>query len=110
MIRDRGNIKWTAMMLPEHIAELRNWMDKEHYSECPELSDWDLRSVHEEIEVVYKRKCQTLIKTWKDGKIMTRGAIIVEVIDVLSSCIVLDNPYGPERIPFSDIVSVQCME
>ncbi|GKV57576.1 hypothetical protein NCCP2222_35230 [Sporosarcina sp. NCCP-2222] len=25
MIRDRGNIKWTAMMLPEHIQQLRNW-------------------------------------------------------------------------------------
>ena len=40
---------------------------------------------------------------------MTRGAI-VEVIDVQSRCIVLDNPFGPERIPFSDIVSAQCME
>ena len=109
MIRDRGNIKWTALMLPEHIVELRNWMDQEHYVECPELSEWDLQSIQEEIELAYKRKCQTLIKTWKDGKIMTRGAI-VEVIDVQSSCIVLDNPFGPERIPFSDIVSVQCME
>ncbi|UPO88353.1 YolD-like family protein [Niallia sp. Man26] len=29
MIRDRGNIKWTAIMLPEHVAavkqELINW-------------------------------------------------------------------------------------
>jgi hypothetical protein len=66
MIRDRGNIKWTAMMLPEHIIELRNWMDKDHYEERPELSEWDLQSIQEEIEVSYKPKCETLIKTWKD--------------------------------------------
>ena len=107
--RDRGTKKWTAMMLPEHIVALRNWMDKDHYEERPELSDWELQSIQEEIEVAYKRKCQTLIKTWKDGKIMTRGAI-VEVIDVRSRCIVLDNPFGLERIPYSDIVSAQCME
>ena len=45
----RGNIKWTAMILPEHIAELRNWMDKEHYVKCPELSDWDLQSIQERL-------------------------------------------------------------
>ena len=25
MLRDRGNIKWTALMLPEHIERLRAW-------------------------------------------------------------------------------------
>ena len=108
-IRDRGTKKWTAMMLPEHIVALRNWMDTDHYEERPELSEWDLQSIQEEIEVSYKRKCETLIKTWKDGKVMTLGGII-EVLDLRSECIVIDNPFGPEMIPFSDIVSAQCME
>ncbi|NYF23409.1 YolD-like family protein [Sporosarcina sp. JAI121] len=108
--RDRGTKKWAmSMILPEHLVELRNWMEKEHYEERPELSEWDLQAIQEEIEVAYKRKCQTLIKTWKDGKIMTRGAII-EIIDVHSRCVVLDDPFGLERIPISDIVGVQCME
>ena len=109
MIRDRGNIKWTAMMLPEHIVELNNWMDKDHYEERPELSDWNLQSIQEEIEVSYLRKCETLIKTWKDGKVKTRWGTI-EVLDLRSECIVLDNPFGPERIPVSDIIGVQCEE
>ena len=104
-IRDRGNIKWTAMMLPEHIIELRNWMDKEHYEERPELNEWDLQSIQEEIEVAYSRKCQTLVRTWKDGKIMTRGGII-EGIDLRTMIVMLDNPFGMERIPVSDIIDV----
>ncbi len=108
-IRDRGNIKWTAMMLPEHIVELRNWMDKEHYTERPELNEWDLQSIQEEIEVAYKRKCEVLIKTWKDGKVMDRGGII-EVLDLRSECIVFDNPFGVSRIPVSDIIGVQIAE
>ncbi|KAA0965294.1 hypothetical protein FQ087_03010 [Sporosarcina sp. ANT_H38] len=45
MIRDRGSIELTAMMLLEHIVELRNWMNKKHYVECQELSDRDLQSI-----------------------------------------------------------------
>lgn len=29
MIKDRGTIKWTAMMLPEHVHELRELWDKD---------------------------------------------------------------------------------
>ena len=109
MIRDRGTKKWTAMMLPEHIVELNKWIDKDHYEERPELSEWDFQSIQEEIEVAYKRKCEALVRTWKDGKVMTRGGII-EVLDLRLACIVLDNPFGPERIPMSDIIGVRIVE
>lgn len=109
MIRDRGNIKWTAMMLSEHIKELRVWKDEDNHIERPELSEWDLQTIQEEIEVAYKRKCQTLVKTWKDGKIMSRGGII-ESIDLRTMALILDNPFGTERIVVADIIDLQCME
>jgi hypothetical protein len=30
-IRDRGNIKWTSLMLPEHVRELRKYLNEEYY-------------------------------------------------------------------------------
>lgn len=30
-IRDRGNIKWTSLMLPEHVRELRKYIHEEYY-------------------------------------------------------------------------------
>jgi YolD-like protein len=36
-IRDRGNIKWTSLMLPEHVKELRRYIHKEYY-DVPEPS------------------------------------------------------------------------
>ena len=84
-------------------------MNKDHYEEPPELSEWDLQSIQEEIEVAYKRKCQTLVRSWKNGKIMTQGGII-EVLDLRSESIVLDSLFGPERIPVSNIIGVQCAE
>ncbi len=109
MIRDRGNIKWQGLMLPEHVAEINNWRNKQLYEERPQLDDFDLQSIQEEIESAYKRKCQTLIITWKDGKFMMRGGIITE-INVQSMCIFLDNPFGIERIAVADIVGAQIKE
>ncbi|GGB53473.1 YolD-like family protein [Fictibacillus barbaricus] len=36
-IRDRGNIKWTSLMLPEHVKELRRYINEE-YHDIPEHS------------------------------------------------------------------------
>lgn len=109
-IRDRGNKKWAmSIMLPEHIDELNKWMDKENYEERPELSEWDLQSIQEEVVVSYKRKCETLIKTWKDGKVITRGGIIKD-IDLRTMTVMLDTPLGIETILEFDIISVQCID
>lgn len=106
---DRGNKKWTALMLSEHIRELRLWMDEDNYEERPELDDFTLQSIQEEIETAYKRKYQILIQTWKDGKFVTRGGAI-ELIDPQSKSIVLNNPFGPERIMVSEIINAQFCE
>ncbi|WP_213423025.1 YolD-like family protein [Bhargavaea massiliensis] len=54
MIRDRGNIKWTAMMLPEHLRLLREWQEEEGRREPLEpdpqqMEEWD-RMLHEALE------------------------------------------------------------
>lgn len=36
-IRNRGNIKWTSLMLPEHVKELRRYIHEEYY-DVPEQS------------------------------------------------------------------------
>ncbi|WP_342538297.1 MULTISPECIES: YolD-like family protein [unclassified Sporosarcina] len=55
-IRDRGNVKWTAMMLSEHVAELHRWQNEDNYEGRPELDDYDLQAIQYEIEVAQKRE------------------------------------------------------
>ena len=109
MIRDRGNIKWTAMMLSEHVRELRKWVDQDNFTERPELNEWDLQSVQEELELAYKRQCETLIKTWNSGRI-TQHHGIVEDVDLKRMCIILEKTFGTEIIQMADIINVQGME
>lgn len=39
MIKDRGNIKWTSLMLPEHVKLLREWSEEDKYVDKPMLDE-----------------------------------------------------------------------
>jgi hypothetical protein len=49
MIRDRGNIKWTSMMLPEHVKLLRDWAKEDKYESKPELDEQQLEQMNDVI-------------------------------------------------------------
>ncbi|WP_062356093.1 YolD-like family protein [Bacillus kwashiorkori] len=57
MIRDRGRIKWTAMMLPEHVKLLRDWQEEELWEEKRELDEQRLEQLNEVV-----REAQTTAK------------------------------------------------
>ncbi|WP_257347878.1 YolD-like family protein [Pseudalkalibacillus decolorationis] len=50
-IRDRGNIKWTAMMLPEHVKLLRDWKEEDRIQQKPELDEQKLEEMN---EIIYE--------------------------------------------------------
>lgn len=47
MIRDRGRIKWTAMMLPEHVKLLRDWVKEDSYEQKKELDEQELERIND---------------------------------------------------------------
>ncbi len=47
MIRDRGRIKWTAMMLPEHVKMLRDWVKEDENEKEKELDEQELERMNE---------------------------------------------------------------
>ncbi|EGQ27982.1 hypothetical protein HMPREF9372_0024 [Sporosarcina newyorkensis 2681] len=104
--RDRGNIKWTSLMLPEHLERLRDWQREDQYTERPELTDWELQSMQLTLEHGWRSKCELLIKTWHDGEVRYHQGVI-EALDSANSAILLGDPFGTERIPVADIIDVQ---
>jgi hypothetical protein len=47
MIRDRGRIKWTSMMLPEHVKLLRDWVKEDGYEQKREMDEQQLELMNE---------------------------------------------------------------
>lgn len=46
MLRDRGRMKWTAMMLPEHVRMLREWQQEESHAKPIEVDEQQLEEWH----------------------------------------------------------------
>lgn len=107
--RDRGKIKWTSLMLPEHLERLRDWQAEDHYIERPQLDQFDWDNIQEMLDSAYKCQCETEIQTWQDGKIVYHQGKIKE-INIHSKTVIMEDPFGPDRIHVIEIVSVQCLD
>jgi len=51
-ICDRGSIKWTSLMLPEHVKELRKYLNEEYYNiPEPTIDEQQLEEMNELVMV-----------------------------------------------------------
>ncbi|MFY3793034.1 YolD-like family protein [Ureibacillus sp. MALMAid1270] len=79
MIRDRGNIKWTAMMLPEHVKLLRDWQEQDKYVKKPELDEWALQELSEQMQLAYNQKKEVELKVWEEKQIYKATGVIAKL-------------------------------
>ncbi|ALC88135.1 hypothetical protein AM499_07765 [Bacillus sp. FJAT-22090] len=108
-VRDRGNKKWVAMMLPEHLKLIRSYSEEQTKVPRPILNEWDLEAIEETINIANKRKCDVTIKMWRDGEFILRGGIIQNV-DLKNRTIEVDDPFGLHNYNLDLIVDVTVLE
>lgn len=109
MLRDRGTIKWTAMMLTEQVELLREWYDDDDKSPKPNLNEWNLEQIQEDLNVAYKRKCQIEITIWQKGYYVSHVGVI-EKIDVAAGQLVLVNSNNKIKINVNDVTKINCID
>ncbi|WKT74951.1 YolD-like family protein [Lysinibacillus fusiformis] len=101
MIRDRGTIKWTAMMLPEHVQKIKQWK-REAYAEAPRtLSEWELEDLQQTINQAFNQHKTVTISTWQEAKYVQWTGTITALEE--SQQLVLETLTAVKRIPFHSI-------
>ena len=101
MNRDRGTMKWNAMMLPEHVKLLREWKEEDDRAERPDLDEWALQEMNVQIEAAHRHRLPIQLTVWEEGGCSTLTTMI-EGVDIgkrsLSiaegKTIPLENLYG----------------
>lgn len=109
MIQDRGNIKWTAMMLPEHVKMLRDWQEQNGKVDKPQLDEYELELISDEITRAHKSKSTIQLTYWREGYFRNDYGIVIE-LDMKGKTIVIDDPFGTNRYEFDEIVAVSLIE
>lgn len=68
MLKDRGTIKWTSMMLTEHVQLLKQWDVEDGYTEKPDLTTWELEDLQQTIEQAMRTEQQLELTIWMNGQ------------------------------------------
>ncbi|MDE0581568.1 YolD-like family protein [Planococcus sp. A6] len=108
-VQDRGALKWTALMLPEHIRMLREWKEEDNRVPKPELDEFDLHALQENIEIAIVRTCQAEIQVWKDNQLHYYTGMIISM-DIHTRTIVYDDSLSTKRLSVDEITSVRLMD
>lgn len=64
MNRDRGTIKWNALMLPEHVKLLREWQEEDKRRDKPLLEEWMLDEMNTRLQQALKFHLPVTLTYW----------------------------------------------
>lgn len=106
MIRDRGRIKWTAMMLPEHLAELREWVAEDAYEEQPDIDEWTLQEFQKQLDIACQSGCEIRVRTWENGK-TTNTTGILKGLDHRLKTIYIADGSAVHRLSLETLVGIE---
>ena len=102
MLNDRGNMKWTALMLPEHLVQLKEWKKEQFYEKKRELTEWELEEIEQTIQRAFKMKKLIKLTLWKSQKLYEEIGKITGA-DVYKKELLLDSDLSIKRITFDMI-------
>ncbi|QFF98802.1 YolD-like family protein [Psychrobacillus glaciei] len=108
-LRDRGSKKWVAMMLPEHLKLVREYIADQKKSPRPELDEWDIDIIQENIQISMQRNVEVEIKTWKDGA-FTYSVGKLTWVDLKNRVIEVEDVFKSFVIRLDEIVDVTVLE
>ena len=102
MINDRGNIKWTSLILPEHLVEIKKWKQEQFYDKRRELTDWELDEIEQTIQRAFKMKERVKLTLWSNNKFHDIAGIVTGV-DVFKKELLLETDAAIKHILFEQL-------
>ncbi|WP_419882824.1 YolD-like family protein [Peribacillus sp. B-H-3] len=104
MIKD--NIKWTSLMLPEHIRLLRQLIEENRLGKKPILDGQQMQQLG--LAAFDSLNLTIPVRTiyWKDGLFDTKIGIVADV-DMLNREIIVDLLSGSISIPIDHLVAIE---
>lgn len=102
MLHDRGNMKWTSMMLPEHLDLIKTWKQEQFYDKKRDLTEWELEEIENTIQRAYKMQKLVRLTLWDQNKLHDEVGRVTG-IDAYKKELLLYTDFSIKRITFDKI-------
>ncbi|WP_342558878.1 YolD-like family protein [Metasolibacillus sp. FSL K6-0083] len=103
MIRDRGNIKWTSMMLPKHLALIKQ-LKQEEKQQPKEFAEWELEELQQTIEKAYALQVNVELLLWNNEQ-FEQPIGTIKSINIKT--LILETSTSVKKIPLQNIQSAR---
>lgn len=107
--RDRGTIKWTAMMLPEHVKLLREWNNEDNIVPEPNLDEYDFEELAHQIQTAVQSHSIVRLHYWVAGTEQIAEGTIKE-LPLNSSFLTVLSHNGNIKIHIPHILKIHVYE
>ncbi|MGJ9458698.1 YolD-like family protein [Oceanobacillus sp. CF4.6] len=104
-MNDRGSIKWTAMMLPEHIQLLKDMWEQKEYKEKPILDEQQLEEINMKLHLAIHNNLTAEITYYAEHDFKIRNGKLFK-IDTRQGFIKIDNDERT-KINLHDILDIK---
>jgi len=104
MVQDRGNIKWTTLMLPEHAELLKELWEEDKKIQKPVLDPQEIEYMNYQLAEACQHQLSIILTVYHHGKELDYPGIIKK-IDKEKKCIIMQAEFSGEiSIPFDSII------
>jgi hypothetical protein len=106
MNRDRGTIKWTAMMLPEHVKMLREHQNGLNYGRKPVLDEQKYEEFNETICMAMEDNSLLEFTYYQKGETKQLAGHIHYVDELKKQLRVIDQRAKVQFLNIADIIDI----
>ncbi|KAB7672013.1 YolD-like family protein [Bacillus sp. B1-b2] len=107
MIRDRGTIKWTAMMLPEHVESVKEAMREEEKETQPILDEDKIQEMEQLLLEGMEYNLFLQYHFFKNGSVKQLSGRTIYIDPMKKELRIQDRHDYTHYIPFHTLVNIQ---
>lgn len=106
MARDRGTMKWSSLMLPEHVELLKEMWQEDHKVTKPALDSQQIEILNAQVLEAFEEKSVISVSIYSDGTVFDQVGVITK-LDGSKNIITLQSDDSTKlMIAFHDILSI----
>jgi len=106
-LKDRGNKKWTAMMLIEHRKRLKELKESEKEREKPILDEQEKAVINSKLQQAVQKKLPVEIKYYADKRFKTVSGVVRKVNLNRKEVIISEKGGSQKQISLSNLLDLR---
>jgi len=106
-LKDRGNKKWTAMMLIEHRKRLKELKESEKDRKKPILDDQEKEEINYKLQQAVQNNQPVEIKYHEDKRFKTASGVIKKVDSYRKEVIISEEVGEQQKISLNNLLDLR---